>query len=148
MRLASASQPKRATIRVRRPSMLLPSHLSFIIFTTYSDDPCVRVFSRMDRIDKAARGLNINFLYTHPTFDTRIEVRKPPSVCWAKMALTRLLSPLLLLGTIQRLNKLLPVAYALRDNNPDCVRTLEHVAGFRDAMGLVRGPQGGVWGWA
>ena len=75
MQLASASRPKRATIRVQHLSMSLSFHLPFITSTTYSDDPCVRVFSRMDRIDKAARGLNVNFLYTHPTFDTRIEVR-------------------------------------------------------------------------
>lgn len=92
----------------------------------------------MEQIDKASRGLNVNFLYTHPTFGTRIEVR-PLQFFLGAWDLTWL-------G--QRLNKLLPDAYAIRDGNPDCVNLREQVSGFRDAMGLVRGSPNTIWGWA
>lgn len=86
----------------------------------YDPRAAPEVFTRMEQIDKANRGLNVNFLHTHPTFETRVE----------------------------RLNKLLPDAYAIRDGNPDCVNLREQVSGFRDAMGLVRGAPSTIWGWA
>ena len=94
----------------------------------------------MEQLDKATR-LDVNFLYTHPTSQTRIQVRLPHV-----QSFNHLLT--VVPDSSQRLNVLLPDAYAIRNGNPDCVRTQEHLFGFRDAMGLVRGSPSTVWGWA
>lgn len=86
----------------------------------YNPAAAPAVFQRMEQIDKQNRGLNVNFLYTHPTFEKRIE----------------------------RLNKLLAEAYSIRAANPACAGLDDEFSGFRDAVGLAHGPPQTVWGWA
>ncbi|GJE94132.1 peptidase family M48-domain-containing protein [Phanerochaete sordida] len=86
----------------------------------YNPAAAPEVFSRMERIDNANRGININFLHTHPNFETRIE----------------------------NLNKRLAEAYSIRAANPACAGLEDQFSGFRDAMGLVKGSPQTVWGWA
>lgn len=87
---------------------------------------------RMAQLEKAHGRMNVNFLYTHPTSESRVKV-SDSFQC----------SSQILKGSIQRLEEMLPEAYAIQAATPECAGILDHLSSFGEAF--ASGFSGSKW---
>ena len=126
-------------------SLLRPSSSACVSTLTFPSDRLnrrpsfTRMFARLARLE----GRSVPaFLNTHPATTQRVQVRarsSPPPMTLANSL------------AAQKLESLLPDAYAIRAASPQCAGLNDSYAAFRDAFsrGGWRAPSDGglTWGW-
>ena len=83
------------------------------------------MFTRLGKIENAAGILNLNSLRTHPTSDNRIKVR---------LSYHRHYSPIFSDVFLQALESMLPEAYAVQAESPECGGVRDSLAAFREVF--------------